>query len=219
MGAKRALSVSTFAVMWYSAGCSSEPAPVAGDARVMPTDPDAMSAGALPGPKRVFQFRNGTLGKIRDSAESRPALDVADEDCTRGANELGYGGLWKAWLSSSDTDAIDRIEDVSPWHRLDRETVLFATKEELAHGPRVRIDPGDRSEDVEACEQFGQCIQTFWTGTAMDGRGTNDHCFDWTIYNRPAMATVGRADLAGQGWVADYPLACGAYLALLCIEQ
>ena len=32
--------------------------------------------------KRIFFFRNGTLGKIRDSADTRSAVDVADEDCS-----------------------------------------------------------------------------------------------------------------------------------------
>src|SRR5512134_2791430 len=38
--------------------------------------------------KRVFQFRNGTLGQIRDSTDVRPAVDVADEDCTNGASHM-----------------------------------------------------------------------------------------------------------------------------------
>lgn len=169
--------------------------------------------------KRIFFLRNGTLGRIRDSADMRPALEVADEACTNEAQRLGLGGSWKAWLSSSSVDAIDRIADVGPSYRLDQETLLFASRAEFARGPRVRIDPSDEVEHSDVCMQFGSCVQTFWSGTAIDGRRTSDNCSDWTIYNRPAIATVGRADVAGEAWVVPAPLLCSAYLALLCIEQ
>lgn len=169
--------------------------------------------------KRIFYFRNGTLGKIRDSSDTRPALEVADEACTNEASQRGFGGSWKAWLSSSETDAIDRISDVAPWYRVDQETLLFASKAELARGPRVRVDATTEVEDWDACMRFGVCGQTFWSGTAADGRRTSDNCLDWTVYTRPAIATVGRADLAGGAWVASESLLCDAYLALLCIEQ
>jgi hypothetical protein len=171
-------------------------------------DPDPDPEG-----KRVFHLVNGTLGKIRDSSDTRLAVDVADEACTTGANRRGLGGAWKAWLSSSGVDAIDRIADVSPWYRLDQTTLLFETKEELTRGPRARIDPTDAT-----CADVATCQFAFWSGTALTGRGTSDNCLDWTEY-LGQHATVGRADVAGSSWVAPDRLYCGAYLALLCIEQ
>lgn len=172
------------------------------------------SAGDVPMAerKRIFYFRNGTLGKIRDSADTRPALAVADEDCSNGAAEMGMDGTWRAWLSSSQADAIDRVDDVGPWYRVDQETLLFATKAELMLGPRAPIDltfddPG-ADDDV-----------LFWTGTDLNGRHTADNCADWTVYMVPSVATVGRADAAGAAWIAAEPLLCSNYLALLCIEQ
>ena len=162
--------------------------------------------------KRVFYFRNGSLGKILDSADTRPAVEAADEDCTNGAAEMGLGGMWRAWLSTSQVDAIDRFEDVGPWYRVDQETLLFASKAELALGPRAPIDltfdDPNRMDD-----------ELFWSGTDLDGHRTDNNCSDWTIYNVPAVATVGRADISGPGWVAAEPLLCSTYLALLCIEQ
>ncbi len=157
--------------------------------------------------KRVFYFKNGALGKIRDSGDTRPGLDVGDEKCTNGANQMGLGGSWKAWLSSSQIDAIDRTSDVGPWYRLDQATLLFATKAELTHGPRTRIDP------TAAPDLF------FWSGTQLNGRRTPDNCQDWTVYNAPAIATVGRADATGEAWAVSAPQDCSQYLALLCIEQ
>lgn len=156
---------------------------------------------------RVFYLRNGRLGKLVDSAGGRTGVETADADCNRASRDRGLGGTWRAWLSSSEVDAIDRIDDVGPWYRIDRETAVFASKEELTTGPRAPIEP---SADTELM---------FWSGTRLDGTRSSDNCVDWTIYNLPAIATVGRADAIGDAWVVEAPLECSNYLALLCIEQ
>ncbi len=157
--------------------------------------------------KRIFYLHNGTLGKIADSGETRTGLEVADAACTSAGTDRGFGGAWRAWLSSSSVDAIDRIDDVAPWYRTDQETLLFATLSELATGPRATIDPLRDGEVM------------FWSGTNRDGIRTSHTCADWTVYNTPAVATVGRVDATGARWVAESPLLCANYLALLCIEQ
>lgn len=156
---------------------------------------------------RIFYLRNGTLGKIVDSSETRPGVDIADADCTAAARDRGFDGEWRAWISSSAVDAITRLDDVAPWYRTDRETLLFATKAEIVEGPRATIEPSSDGELL------------FWSGTRLDGTRTSDTCADWTIYNVPAVATVGRADAAHSAWVVDEPLPCSKYLALLCMEQ
>ncbi len=156
---------------------------------------------------RVFYLKNGTLGKIRDSADPRSGLEAADADCTQIAVQRELGGTWRAWLSSSELDAIDRIADVSPWYRTDRETLLFGSHRELTRGPRDAIEPAQ-----------GEPL-LFWSGTLPSGRRSDDTCHDWTVYNVPAIATVGRADAVGLAWIVREPLLCSNYLALLCIEQ
>ncbi len=157
---------------------------------------------------RVFYLRNGTLGKIMDSADTRTGIETADADCTKAAADRELGGSWRAWLSSSRIDAFDRIDDAAPWYRVDRETLLFASKQELTEGPRATIEATPDSEPM-----------MFWSGTRLDGTRSTDNCSDWTVYNRPASATVGRVDVEGEGWVMNAPLLCSNYLALLCIEQ
>jgi len=156
---------------------------------------------------RIFYLRNGTLGKIVDSSETRAGVDIADADCTAAARDRGFDGAWRAWLSSSTVDAITRLDDAAPWYRTDRETLLFATKAELVEGPRATIEPPSDQELM------------FWSGTSLEGTRTSDTCADWTIYVVPAVATVGRADAAHSSWVVQQPLLCSNYLALLCIEQ
>lgn len=157
---------------------------------------------------RVFYLRNGTLGKIMDSGDTRTGIQTADAECTAAASERGHAGSWRAWLSSSTVDAIDRIADVAPWYRVDRETLLFASKQELTSGPRATIEAMTDAEPM-----------MFWSGTDLDGSRSTDNCSDWTVYIQPAIATVGRVDVVGESWVMDTPLLCSKYLALLCIEQ
>jgi hypothetical protein len=207
-----------FAIAVLLGGACSDPVSPAPSDGALSTDGGDAEVGPVAERKRIFHFRNGTIGTIGNSTDRRPALEDADEDCTNEASQMGLGGSWKAWLSSSQIDAIDRITDVSPWYRLDQTTLLFDTKSELTLGPRVRIDPTDASEDWDDCSRFGNCLFGFWSGTDANGQHTSDNCLDWTEH-LGRIATVGRADVAAGGWVASKPLDCGAYLGLLCIEQ
>jgi hypothetical protein len=160
--------------------------------------------------KRVFHLKNGTLGQIPDANDPRTGLEVADAECTKAGQAHG-GVQWKAWLSSSTVSALNRIADVGPWYRLDQTTLLFHNLASIVNGPLVPISP--QSDVVDDTRNL------FWTGTLLDGTASVDNCQDWTTYMGLNIATVGRADTSGQGWVDPTPLSCGYYLALLCIEQ
>ena len=160
--------------------------------------------------KRVFHLRNGALGKIRDSNDTRTGLEVADADCTT-AGQMYGGGQWRAWLSSSSMNAIDRVADVGPWYRPDQQTKLFENRAAITQGPLVPIeDPADAGVGVR---------DLFWSGTLLDGTASTANCTDWTEYVGGVTATVGRTDTAGSGWVAPTLQSCSTYLSLLCFEQ
>jgi hypothetical protein len=158
----------------------------------------------------VFHFLNGALGAIRDANDPRTGVEVADADCTT-AGQMHGGGQWRAWLSSSSANAIDRLVDVGPWYRLDQQTKLFENRAAITQGPLVPIeDPTDANPGVG---------NLFWTGTLLDGTASASNCTDWTAYVGGVMATVGRTDTAGPGWVAATLQSCSTYLSLLCFEQ
>ena len=160
--------------------------------------------------KRVFHLVNETLGKIRDSSDTRTGLEVADADCTTAGKTYG-GGQWRAWLSSSLMNAIDRLADVGPWYRLDQQTKLFENRAGITQGPLVPIeDPADAGVGTRTF---------FWSGTLLDGTTSGANCTDWTEYVGGLKATVGRADTAGPGWVAPTLESCSTYASLLCFEQ
>jgi hypothetical protein len=160
--------------------------------------------------KRVFHLENGALGAIRDANDPRTGVEVADADCTNAGQAYG-GGQWRAWLSSSSVNAIDRLIDVGPWYRLDQQTKLFQSRAAIAQGPLVPIeDPTDANAGIR---------RQFWTGTLLDGTASTSNCSDWTAYVGGVMATVGRTDTAGEGWVDSMLLSCSKYLSMLCFEQ
>jgi hypothetical protein len=175
-----------------------------------PPMPDSLSDGSVSAGarRRIFHHLSGNLGQIPDSTDPRPAVEVADELCAQGAARGKLGGSWRAWLSASGVDAIDRIEDVGPWYRLDRETMLFENKAQLGTGPLAPIaPPGSVRAD-----------RPFWTGTLLGGRRSAFNCMDWRRYWE-GTATVGRADAIGAAWVSPEPHSCSYYGSLLCIEQ
>ena len=106
--------------------------------------------------------------------------------------------------------ALARIADVGPWYRLDQQTLLFESRASIVNGPLVPIN---------AQPNLGNEANLFWTGTLVDGTPSANNCQDWTAYGGSLVATVGRVDTAGAGWVDPTPLACSTYLALLCFEQ
>jgi len=192
-----------------------EPAPNAcacrpiGDAA---TDGTAVDAGldAQTIRKRVFHLFKGDLGAIRNGNDTRTGLDVADAQCTT-AGQMHGGGQWRAWLSSSSMNAIDRLADTGPWYRLDQQTKLFENRAGIAQGPLAPIDdPADAGVGVRTL---------FWTGTLLDGTSSPANCTDWTAYVGGVTATVGRTDTAGPGWVNPTLQSCSTYLSLLCLEQ
>ncbi len=135
---------------------ASAPAPDAG--------PSEIPVGAL----RVFVTRSTYAGDLG-------GLAGADERCMAAAASAGLRGQWVAWLSSSYTDAIERIEGVGPWYRLDGVMVFNNT----AHLRTTPLVPIDRDE-------FGEpgCNGRVWTGTGTGGDalpiGRYPHCQNWT---------------------------------------
>ena len=160
--------------------------------------------------KRVFHFLNGSLGAIKDANDTQTGLEAADADCTT-AGQMYGGGQWRAWLSDSSMNAIDRLADVGPWYRLDQQTKLFSNLAAVREGPLVPIeDPTDASVGTRSL---------FWSGTLLDGTASGANCSDWSSYIGGGTATVGRTDTAGSGWIDPTPFSCSKYLSLLCFEQ
>lgn len=163
--------------------------------------PDASSPAN--GGKRVFitsTTYDGAFG----------GLEGGDDLCHLAAKAAGVDGTWKAWLSDSTTDAIDRIVDVSPWYLMDRKTKVFANKASLMTTALHGIDQDELG-------RF-QALVTAWTGTD-HGRATADTCLGWTTNEFTAPSPVGTTVRAWDWKTSNGSDICSVEHALVCFEQ
>jgi hypothetical protein len=185
------------------AACSSDPAPAA------PQPVTAVTASPPVAPpaethKRVFvtdeTFR-GDLGGI----------EGADAKCTTAAAGASIGGTWKAWISDSSHDAVDRIAQVGPWVTLQGEAA-FPTKESigLVHSLPVIGTPHGYSPKP------GESGLSFWSASDPRGMYTQTSCNEWASDNgsyNAGYSYFGEDGLASGGEI------CSERLNLLCLEQ
>jgi hypothetical protein len=134
------------------------------------------------GRKRLFISSDHFPGSIGGIAG-------ADNHCAALAAARGHtGGVWRAWLSDSSTNAIDRIEDVGPWYFMDQQTMVFANKAAILNGPQVAIQV-DETGNTLGPEHFDAA----WTGTLSNGTVSNSTstCSNWTDGTSSASGTRG----------------------------
>lgn len=164
---------------------------------------------ARPAGKRVFITRqrfNGNLG----------GLAGADTKCGDAASAAGLNGTWKAWLSTTTTNAIDRLTDVSPWVDMEG-TTMFATRSALTSGPAN----GGIWRDERGMFLGSNNI---WTATG--GQGTYNAylaseppCSEWTAATMQNGARIGQVGRTGSAWTSYAGTTCDQTAHLLCFEQ
>ena len=144
-------------------------------------------------------------------------LSAGDALCANAAAAAELGGTsWRAWLSDSQTDAIDRIEDAGPWF-LPEGTRVFNNKANLATAPLAAID---RDELGRAILEEGTLNPSPMTGTNAGGtRAAGAHCDDWTSYDWQLEMMVGSPGATDGDWTASSAIACFSAQPLYCIEQ
>jgi hypothetical protein len=134
-------------------------------------------------------------------------LSGADNKCQTQAGAAALGGTWKAWLSSSSTDARERIP---------------AMRYQTMNGGIITADGtnlygGGLAADIASNEFNGSVSGTAWTGTGTDGSKTTDRCSDWAATT--GNGTVGNNSSTMQ-WTNDAsPASCAGMQRLYCFEQ
>ncbi len=187
-------------------GCGSDGGPRTQDGG--PTDGSG-STDAPPGAKRIFitgQTFQGSLGGL-------PGSDAA---CNSAAQAAQRGGTWKAWLSTTTVNAIDRIANVGPWFDM-RGTLIFANKSNLTTSPAASLWYSETNTFLAS--------DKIWTGTGFGGTyiaalsGTSP-CGEWTsgaMSDQAKVGQVGRSD--GAAWTAQSNTTCDQQAHLICVEQ
>ena len=165
----------------------------------------SVTAKFSPPPNRMFvtsaTFAPGSLGSVFN----------ADTKCQQAADALvpPLAGTYKAWLSSSSSNALDRLQSASGWVRMDNKP--FAnTKADLANAMLYnppRID--ERGNDL--FENF--------VATATGPGGTYSNNGDCVNYSSTAGGlNVAGGNTMGQGFLFTMfqPLGCGLPAHLYC---
>lgn len=139
-------------------------------------------------------------------------LDGADAHCQQLAEAAGAGDkTWQAYLSTSDTDARDRIGS-GPWHNA--EGALIADDLEALHGEANAISKETGlTETGEMVNGRGDDPNRhdILTGSNADGTAADQTCEDWTSSGE-GSAIVGHHDRMGlrddapsKSWNSSHP--------------
>ncbi len=163
-----------------------------------------------PAGKRVFITRgqfDGNLG----------GLAGGDAKCSSAATAAGLNGTWKAWLSTTTVNAIDRLADVGPWTDLRGET-MFSSKTSLING-------GPSGFGLWIDER-GMSLSSdrIWTatnasGVYQQGVTTGPPCAGWTSSSMQDQALIGQVGRTGPSWTWSTATSCDQLGHLICFEQ
>jgi hypothetical protein len=138
-------------------------------------------------------------------------LEGADTHCQQLAEAAGAGDkTWRAYLSSSDTDARDRIGS-GPWHNAKGELIAEDVAS-LHDDPNISKETG-LTETGEMVNGRGDSPNRhdILTGSNADGTASDMTCEDWTS-DGDGSAIVGHHDRIGlrddapsKSWNSSHP--------------
>lgn len=179
------------------------------DGGPLPTDGSPPNdIAATPGPKYVFITSLTYTGNLG-------GLTGADNICSTLAASAGHAGVWVAWLSDENTNAIDRINDVGPWYGMGTNTVVAYTKAGFAYTPVSAV-----GRDQNGAGNTNQ--HDIWTGTQLGGtRIPGSTCQGWTSTAMQLGAAVREYGPGTAGWTYGSSQFCtnGSAAYLACIQQ
>lgn len=163
---------------------------------------------ARPAGKRVFITRqrfNGDLG----------GLTGGDTKCSDAATGAGLNGTWKAWLSTTTVNAIDRLVEVGAWVDL-QGAAAFASKNAITNGPSSGLWYDERGSGLSS--------DNIWTGTNSSGTYQwgvimAPPCDEWTSASMQSGARIGQVGRSGSEWTSYSGTTCDQTAHLLCFEQ
>ena len=161
------------------------------------------------------------------------ALDKADALCRAraGAGGLPNAATYRAWLSTSTTDAYCHVQGLSgqkddacsgaalpgggPWYLANGVNTFSGTLDELTGPERILYRPVMLDENLA---EVAAGAQQIWTGTFADGVGTGESCSDWNSASAGVLGTFGQALRTARIWTYSSVESCDGNRRLLCLE-
>jgi hypothetical protein len=150
-------------------------------------------------------------------------LAAGDTICQDLATDAGIGGTYRAWLSDSTANALDRMTDGNPWYLVHNSTDpgfpaevgprVFNNKAGLQISPMTGINR----------DEYGTVItstQAAWTGTRSNGQvEASLHCSNWATVATTSQAIHGQTNATSTAWTMGGLSYCMTGLRLYCLEQ
>jgi hypothetical protein len=166
---------------------------------------------------RVFITSLTYPGDLKRAAGAVDGLAGGDQLCQQHADAAELGGVWRAWLSTTDgnpdsNDAIERIMGAGPWVAMDG-TTLFPNRASLTTGPRSGIRLDEHGLSV-----FGS-TPYYWTGTGVGGHVGANHCAGFISDSGARFGEHGSAGETSSDWTDSGHTNCSDERRLLCFEQ
>lgn len=185
------------------APAASNDAPGASDAPPSdaPVTPDAPGVS-----HRIFITRasfNGNLGGIAG----------ADAKCQAVAEARGFGGLWRAFLSTTNVFARDRLPAIGRFVRVTGEVVANSREDMLDGSLIVPVLYDETGLEITP--------NRAWTGSAANGTViAGNNCDDWTLGTTTTTpGLIGDATSASGQWINLQNSGCGGMQRLYCYEE
>lgn len=160
--------------------------------------------------KRIFVTSASWTGDLRNIAQQETGLTSGDHLCHQAAQAGNLRGTYRAWLSTAEEDAIDRVEDVGPWYPPGGTEPLFNNKAHLAGVPLLPLTITEHKHELDPQEQH--CV---WTGTQTGGVFDND-CTEWEATSGWAIA--GDPSVV-ENWTRGSDVDCYRRCRLYCLGQ
>lgn len=142
-------------------------------------------------------------------------IPAADGICQALASAADLPGTFLAWLSDGTLAPLDRFtQNAGPYQLVDGRTVAVSFSDLTDGRIRTAIDMDEQGGTVAPAEK----VWTNTNGTGAASPGSN-HCSGWTVATH-VRATLGFADVRGQGWSNGYGPFCDYPAAhLFCFQQ
>lgn len=151
----------------------------------------------------------GNLGGLA-GADAKCALEAAN-----GSQTSGVGGVWRAILSDSTTNARDRIK-LTPGVPLKDTSFTPTTVSNLATNlwsGMLQSTIGRTANGVASGDRNP------WSGTNSMGNKWNYQCSDWTSNQFGNSASYGSVDYTNMAWIDFSSASCSHYHAIYCINS
>lgn len=163
---------------------------------------------------RVFITSTAYRGDLAAAGQAADGLAGGDKLCNRAAQASLKGGTWKAWLSSSSSSSLSRLQDVGPWYqeRYDGTVVrTFNNAANLSTAPLVPLVYDENGANMSGVP--------YWTGTSTGGGASGDSCNGFMSSSSIYQGTTGTSGPPTAGWTDSSWHYCDGSMRLLCFEQ